>query len=272
MIIKDVICQNVKCEAIEYDSLGEFYKYICDTPINEAFRWESLSSVVNGKDFTGTDSFEQAVELFKNGWEDMANKLTKKLKVIENEIKPSTRAKMTYDVQGFQCSVPRYVNGIPTSMICKKNFPIKQKVVTVTKSIDYSGSVDQSTIIEESIKALQIVKKLESQGLRVNLNIIIGTSSGKDGFFVKIRLKNANERLNISKLAFPLVNPSMLRRLLFRFMEVYPKITSKFVRGYGTPATSAQLREVCAREYLLPSVIRKSMDKINNIDDLEGLD
>lgn len=259
------------CTVVEYDSMSDFYKYICDTPFNDAFRWEKHSSVDGGEYFTKTKSFEEATELLKNGWTDMANKLTQKLKAIEKDVEPTVRRKTVYDVAGYQCSVPRYLNGIPTSMIRTVNVPVKQKVINLVKSVDYNGGVSADTIVEESVKAMQIIKKLEAQGYRVNLDIVIGTIERKS-IVCKVRVKNAGERLNISKLAFPLVHPSMLRRLFFRFIEVYPEITKDFVRGYGAPATDSQLRAALKEnEILLPAIIRKDVSKINSLEDLENM-
>ena len=149
----------------------------------------------------------------------------------------------------------------------------KQKVVTLNKSIDYNASVSTDQIIEESIKAMQIVKKLETQGYRCNLNIVLGATAGYPSkqFVIKVRIKSANEKLNVSKLAFPLVHPSMLRRLFFRFIEVYPHITESFVYGYGSPATSNEMREIFKDEYLLPNFIKKDVNTIKTIDDLENI-
>lgn len=263
--------QNKGIEVISYNSLSDFYKYICDTPFNETFRWERHASVENSKRFTETENFEEAVELFKNGWSDMSQKLTQRLKVLENETAVMTKRRNVYDVVGYQCSVPRYLQGVPTSMVRTVNVPMKQKVITLVKSIDYSCGTQTHQIMEESIKALQIVKKLEAQGYKINLDICLGTME-KCKFLIRVRIKNASERVNISKLAFPLVHPSMLRRLMFRWIEVYPNITKAFVNSYGAPATSTQCRSVLKpNEYLLPSFIRKDISKINNIDDLENL-
>lgn len=256
-------------EIIQFDSLNEFYTYICKTPINDAFRWVRHASVTGGERFTKTNTFEEAVDLFKHGWSDMAEKLVRKLKVIENEAKPIMKPKTTLGVCGYQAIVPLYLQGVPNNMVNKKMVPIKQKIVTLNKSIDYSGSTKADTIIEESIKALQIVKKLEAQGLRVNLNIVLGTSENTKKFAIKIKIKSANEKLNVSKLAFPLVHPSMLRRLFFRFIEVYPNITKAFNSAYGYPATSYELRKLFVGEYLLPNFIMKDVNEINCIDDLE---
>lgn len=262
-----------KTEVVEYDSLHEFYEYLIHTPFNDAFCWTKHSSVDGDYYFTKTRDFSEAVELFKNGWSDMATKLVQKLKVIESKTEPAMKPKNVLGVAGYQAIVPLYLQGVPNNMVTKKMTPVKQKVITLNKSIDYNGGVSADQIIEESIKAMQIVKKLEAQGYRCNLNIVLGTTAGYPSkqFVVKVRIKSANEKLNVSKLAFPLVHPSMLRRLFFRFIEVYPHVTKSFVSGYGSPATSNEMRNIFKGEYLLPNFIKKDVNTIKTIDDLENI-
>lgn len=256
---------NGKNYYTEFKSIEEFYKYLCDTPFNDAFRWSRHSSVDSGYSFTQTYSFEEAASLLKNGWDDMAKKLTEKLKAKQTDVVYGKKQKTVYDVCGYQASVPRYLQGIPTNMVNKINIPVKQKVITINKCVNYNGLVSIESIVEESIKALQIVKKLEAQGLRVNLNVILG--SEKDVRLVtKVRIKSANERLNISKLAFCLVHPSMLRRLLFRYIEVYPYTTRQFVSGYGTPVTNSEMKQFCKGEYLIPAFVEED---VNSLKDME---
>ena len=262
---------NSKTEVIEYDSLHEFYEYLIHTSFNNAFCWAKHLSVDGDYSFTKTKDFNEAVELFKNGWSDMATELVQKLKVIESKTEPTMKPKNVLGVAGYQAIVPLYLQGVPNNMVTKKMTPIKQKVITLNKSIDYNGGVSTDQIIEESIKAMQIVKKLEAQGYRCNLNIVLGTTADSKQFVVKVRIKSANEKLNVSKLAFPLVHPSMLRRLFFRFIEVYPNVTKSFVGGYGRPATSSELREIFKDEYLLPNFINKDVNIIKTIDDLENI-
>lgn len=262
-----------KTEVVEYDSLHEFYEYLIHTPFNDAFCWAKHSSVDGSYYFTKTKDFNEAIELFKNGWSDMATKLVQKLKVIESKTKPTMKPKNVLSVAGYQAIVPLYLQGVPNNMVTKKMTPVKQKVITLNKSIDYNCGVSADQIIEESIKAMQIVKKLEAQGYRCNLNIVLGTAAGNPSkqFVVKVRIKSANEKLNVSKLAFPLVHPSMLRRLFFRFIEVYPHVTKSFVSGYGSPATSNEMREIFKNEYLLPNFIKKDVNTIKTIDDFENI-
>lgn len=262
-------------QKIEFSSLEDFYKYITNTPLNDTFKFESLSSVTARESFCGTKSFEEAVELFKNGWSEMSERLSNRLKA-EGKFEPTMTYRNVQSVQGYHPIVPLYLMGIPNNMITKKMVPMKQKVVTLNKSLDYSARVKTEQIVEESIKAFRIIQKLESQNYRVNLNLVIGASgsmwnSSGEKYFIRIRLKSANEKLNISKLSFPLVHPSMLRRLYFRFIEVHPPVSKSFLHGYGSPQSPQVLRSIWPDDILLPQFINKDIEKINTLEDLENL-
>lgn len=264
-------------QKIEFSSLEDFYKYITTTPLNDTFRWERLASTEiseHKNNWSGTRTFEEACDLFKNGWSEMSERLKNRLKV-EGKFEPSMTYRNVQSVQGYHPIVPLYLMGIPNNMVTKKMVPMKQKVVTLNKSLDYSSRVKSEQIIEESIKAFRIIQKLESQNYRVNLNLVIGVSGVYGGqsekYFIKIRLKSSTEKLNISKLSFPLVHPSMLRRLYFRFMEVHPGVGRTFLRGYGQPQSPDVLRAIWPDDILLPQFIMKDIESIKTLEDLENL-
>ena len=252
----------------EFDSINEFYKYLCDTPFNKAFRWADHSSVDGSYDFTQTHNFDEAINLMKDGWSDMAKKLNAKLQVREKQNAMVNKRKMVNSVVGFQPIVPLYLAGVPTNMVQQKKVPVKQKIVNITKSVSYDVDVSTETIIEESVKAMQIVKKLEAMGYRVNLSIALGSIESDRQLFSKVCIKHANEKLNVSKLAFPLIHPSMLRRLFFRFIEVCPDTTKSFTGGYGRPATAEQIKKVYSKEIILPAKFRGNVENIHSLEDL----
>ena len=250
-----------------FDSLNELYTFTKETPTNSVFkmarRLDSMDTSAMYKKFTGTDSFEQAVELLKNGWNEgsqtIEGKLQAKIKCLDS--KKSQRP--SYDVVGGNCSVPRYLQGVPTSMINRKPVVKKQKVITINKYITYSAYVTAEQIIDESVKAFLIIREIEAAGTRVNLNIIDGLEEGGERAILTVRIKNAGERLNISKMAFPLAHPSMLRRLAFKWLEVTSIITNPgFTMGYGMPMSVNDLKKYMGKgEILLPNFIP-------NIDDV----
>lgn len=255
----------------EFDSLNEFESYITSTPLNETFRWQKLSSTDGSYGFTQTHSYEEATKLFKDGWSSMAQDITKKLKVIQNQVVDAHVQKVLYDVVGFQASVPRYLQGIPTSMVNKKRVPVKQRVITLDKDISYNCGITTEQIIQASVQTLQLIKKIEAQGIRVNLNLVWGVTAGDTKEVAKIRLKSANERLNISKLAFPLVHPSMLRRLCFRYLEVAPTVTKSYTWGYGAPMDGSQLKTYCKDEYVLPRLFDGNLATLGDLSSICNL-
>lgn len=258
----------------QFDSLEEFYNYICSTPFNAAFRWAHHSSVEQSHhktNWTGTETFDDAVMLMKRGWSDMAQKLVNKLRVLDKKAQPVQKRRPVNSVAGYQPIVPLYLAGVPTSMVSHKMVPVKQKVVNLTKVFNYHAGISSETIIEESVKVMQVVKKLEAQGYRVNVDVALGSQSDGRTLAISIRIKSANERLNVSKLAFPMVHPSMLRRLMLRYIEVCPNTTRGYVDGYGRPSDRAVMQKLLPNSVVIPAVWNVELDKINSIEDIKGV-
>lgn len=256
-----------------FGSLNEFYDYLCNTPFNSAFRWAKHSSTETSAyktKWTQTESFDEAVLLMKRGWSDMAQKLVNKLKVLDKKSAMVTKRRSVNSVAGFHPIVPLYLAGVPNSMVSYKMVPVKQKVVNITKLFNYNSGVSSETIIDESIKVLQVVRKLEAQGYSVNVNVAFGSSSGGRNIAAGIRIKNANERLNISKVAFPMVHPSMLRRLMFRYIEVTPNATKSYTGGYGAPVQRSEMAEMFPDSIVIPAIWDVDINKVNTVGDIAG--
>lgn len=243
-----------KWTVCEFESLKEFYDYICNQPLNETFRWGELSSSRRSRDnWYGTSSFNEASDLFKNGWQFGAEELTKKLKIAETQKDVQTTYKNILSMAGYQAIVPLYLQGVPNNMVNKKIVPVKNKVITINKTISVSACVSSETMKAESVKCFQIIKKIEQSGIRVNLNLMISTGH----VMIKIRLKSSNEKLNISKLAFPLVHVAMFRRLYFKFIEVYPTIPKSYRHGYGRVPSEHEFKKACEKgEIVLPTLLK----------------
>lgn len=259
-----------------FNSLDEFYRYINETPTNDAFKNATLSSyMINEQknNWSGTNSFEEACNLFINGWDKKTLELKQKLDFEEHK-EPQMTYKNIQSVQGYHPIVPLYLMGVPNNMVTKKMVPLKKKVINIDKTIAYVYSVKPEQIIDESVKAIRIINRLERQNYRVNLNLVCITRKDEVGIGFKIKLKSANESLNISKLTFPLIHPSMLRRLALRFIEVNPHTTRGFIRGYGVPLSGKDVKRIFVKDgtykddIVLPDFIYSDVDKINTYEDL----
>lgn len=232
MKLSKINSNDYKIYMEEYNSISEFVQTINSRPQNPKIK--SNISKFGEYSFTGTHDYNEAENLLLHGWVEESEKLNEMLKLKALKEKS---VKNTYDVAGFQCSVPRYLQGIPTNMINHKVVTKKQKVITITKNISYSAYVRKETIEEESVKVLQLVNNLEKQGYRVILNVTLISKSRKGNIILcnKVRIKNASERLNLSKVSFPMVHSSYLRRIMFRWIETFEYTTKQFDNNYGVP-------------------------------------
>jgi hypothetical protein len=255
-----------KSNIIHFNGITEVVRFIRDEEeLTDTFR--PLRKSVYGKEsFTGTKSYKVAEDLLLHGWDEVSKEFTKSLKEVN--INKSYKNRTCYGVAGYQCSVPRYLQGIPTNMISNKRIPVKNKVINITKSISYSCSVKTETIKVESLKVLRLVNKLEADGYRVNLNIaFIGAKNSLVNnpkmVSVIVKIKGASQRMNIKQMAFPMVHPSMLRRIMFGVIERLPEC--EFLGTfYGQPAKYKDAKTLFKDTYLMPAIIEE-----NEITDIE---
>lgn len=275
MEIRDVsTTYYIKC----FNSLDEFYRYINETPTNDVFKntRQSSQSINERVDWYGTSSFKEACDLFVNGWDKKTLELKQKLDLEEHKEQQMTYKNIQF-VQGYHPIVPLYLMGVPNNMVTKKMVPMKKKVITIDKTIAYAYNVSADRIMEEAVKAVRIINRLERQNYRVNLNLVGVSERNGVGIGFKIKLKSANESLNISKLTFPLIHPSMLRRLFLRFVEVNPHTVRGFTLGYGSPLSGRDVKRIFVKDgtykndFVLPDFINTDIDKINDLKDLENL-
>lgn len=230
MKLSKINSKGYKIYMEEYNSISEFVQTINSRTQNPEIK--SKQSETGKFSFTGTNDYNEAENLLLHGWTEESEKLNQLLKL---KLANAKSVKNTYNVAGFQCSVPRYLQGIPTSMIDHKITTKKQKVITITKNIAYSSIVSKETIEKESTKVLQLVNSLENQGCRVILNVMIISQKEDTIIANKVRIKNANERLNLSKISFPMVHSSYLRRIMLKWIETFEYTTRSFDTNYGTP-------------------------------------
>lgn len=267
MIEKVIEDRNTVVYYREFKNILEFYKYISERKTNDYYNGMKLLSMEKSKyrtEFTGTKSFEEAIHLLKNGWDDMSKEIEEKLGEVKYPV--NLKRRNVYDVVGYQASVPRYLQGVPTNMIMSKNVPCKQKIITVNKMISYQMGVDKKEIIKESVKILSVIKKIEQSGVRCKINILIGgyDECKKNHYeLVKVCIKEPSERMNISKMSFLIAHPSVLRRLYLRYIEVSDSVKERFI-GYGhvVNADMEEVRNACKCEYLFSPFVKGDSESI----------
>ena len=219
-----------------FESISQMLSVINGRKNNSAMSG-CMSSERNGKSFTGTNSYKEAVDLITNGWEEPLDKMKKatakniKTNVARQKSLPST------GIVGYAPCVPNAILGVPNSMITTDRIPSKVKAITLTYAISVNCGWSESQITKCGITALNIVNDLELDGYRVGLNVeFMAANSDKETSIATVKVKDWRQPMDIKKLAFPIVNPSMFRRFGFKWLETCPQVTDYgYSGGYGIP-------------------------------------
>lgn len=235
-----------------FDSIMEVVQFNRKTERTKDYREYHVSDDKIRTDFAATSSYEEAEDLLLHGWDSMAEKLTNRLGKVTCK-NNGYKNKTVYGVQGYQACVPRYLQGMPDSMISNKCVVTKQKVLDIVKDFGYSGVTSTEKIEEESIKVLKLVNSLESKGYRVNLSITF-VSGGRKYTGIVMKIKNASQRMNIKQMAFPLVHPSMFRRIVFGLIERLDE-TKNFGEGYGYCTDYEETKHLFKGQYFIPRIV-----------------
>lgn len=256
----------------EFETIGEFKSYLEEMKVNNIFgnKQSSKGTGFSDKLFTGTSSYEEAETLLENGWDQGSKDLTTQLKIANAKMQDKEVKRAIFDIVGFQASVPRYIQGIPTNMVNKKTVKQKQKIVNLYKAITYNGGISAKEIMDDSVKFLQIVQAVEAKGIRVNAFVYFHSTNKNEQVVSTVKIKSSSEKLNISKMSFPLLHPSFLRRFMLRFLEVEPNIKSRgFKSGYGSPEVNEKKTEtVLGKDCIVIPVLiteQKALNVLENI-------
>ena len=228
----------------KFESVTEFIHTINTRKVRESFE-NSQSSQTKNYQFTGTEDYKEANDLFLYGDKNNANKLNEALRKIKAQGKGNeTRNKLYNSPCGFMPIVPKVLAGDPNNMLAvKKESYRSTKVINIIYSMSCSCDVSADEILNNSAKLVEVICQLEKNGYRINLytgdNARFKRLDTHTAFIVK--LKDSGQYLDPLKIAYPLVNPSFLRRHAFKWLETFPKFDA--CGNYGGAMNGEQFRE-----------------------------
>lgn len=208
-----------------YDSIYDFSEYLINKQRKPG---REDASDKKGGDFCGTDSFEEAMDLMLYGDEEIYKKILKnKKKLNVDKILGNATRRAKYEQRNYGCipNVPLYLTGSPINMINREINNISHKIINIMLDVTVPWHVDKDIILENGILYLTVIDLLEKAGYRCNLYAGCSTEFDADNknnleSYMLVRVKTDREPLNLKKICFTIANPSMLRRMHFRWAEV----------------------------------------------------
>ena len=204
-----------------FEGLGDLVDYCRDHKNSPTAR--SLAS-----DWNGNLSFSQACGLAIGGWDEGIAKVEKFSSALVEAIGSKlVTDEYFYDVTGQDFDLARVLEGEPECWLNSEQIHVEapaMQTIKVVVNIGASCSVNANTLIRKGAGIVALVKLLER--MRRSVEVVAITrdcmsynADSAGGFDFNLTLKHAGSDLDMGKLAYALMHPSMLRRLQFIVME-----------------------------------------------------
>ena len=242
----------------QFENISELYNWLKVTQRRP--KADNSSEDLDRESWSGSKSLEDAYNLLLGGDMNLYNEFIK-AKDLKMEkqfacLVPKKRTK--YDIVGGCVDVPSYLVGIPNCMIQREKTLIKSKVLNIMLNITVSAGVSTTKMKELGTKYLQVIELLEKVGYRCNLYVGVCANNSRDYLTCLVRVKTDKEPLNIKKCVFPMVHPSMFRRVMFNWLEKCEIQSGREVThmGYGCPVQDQnvikkQIKDKIHRDYIV---------------------
>lgn len=226
----------------DFDCMTEFIDFCIQPPPSK----QRGQSARGGSSWSGTATFEDAVELARNGWAAGGEMIAEYTK----EILPSIMSRVAlpeiiHDYSGGSTiDMGRFMEGDPECFYIEHDSEITRevnqnqgKIIKIVVNLAVSAGISENLITARGSAVVALIDALEATGKRVELWAVCAIRYGGNQYETQIIVKRPNEPLNIDALAFTLAHPSMLRRMWFAQLENEKDGSSFGAYGnYGYPA------------------------------------
>lgn len=223
----------------QFKSISEMMNVLDKRPNNDIMRNQHSSSQKGERDWFGTESYEEASQLIRTGYTEILplikEGLAKSSKVVSKMFSPTDLRRSKNLPVGFIPHIPNSILNLPNSMIDIKISPQKRKTLSILYVMAGSAGCEASMWVQAGVALLTAIKIVERQGISISIDVVFYCGSKhEETAYGSVRVKHFGQPLDIQKLCFPLANPSMFRRIGFKFLETTPIITEPgFAYGYG---------------------------------------
>lgn len=235
-----------------YDNLGSFIADAKREPINL-----NPSSRNNGGEFgkqwSGTDTFEEAVDLAIHGWPEGRKLLMTAMS--EAQSAPRMTPSMMMDVAGAYPVPALAAAGDPCSMVDLS--PIEDRVRPIVRLVVQRGgsaAYEPNEFLNYGAAVLSYIEGLEAASFRVEIEVSFAAKIGDIDHYLSVIAKRAEEPMEMDRLAYVLTHPAFFRRIAFGVKESTPGIAEHLnINSYGY-SQSPTPKQVDQNQIILPGV------------------
>ena len=180
--------------------------------------------------------YKNAVEVMLTGDPESARLISQEVRKIRVKSNGNeTRTKTYNSTLGFVPNMGRVMTGHPENMINLHRQKVNNtKVLNIIYNIAIDYTQAKSEIAIQGARIVGEIINLEKNGYRVNLYVSLTAKyrESANNAVLLIKVKDSGKPTNITRLAFPLINDSFLRKVIAAWIETNG---STHNGGYGVP-------------------------------------
>lgn len=177
----------------------------------------------NDNDRMRGTSMADAIAMARDGWSEGAEQAAKLHEGITASM-PERKRLARYDIAGQVPNIPRALAGNPMNMLRHVRKETAQRpIVTLVCSIAVNWGYPPSAMLCHAAAMAAVVDFLESAGFRCEVLMVARTSNSSLAAEVAIKLKSAEQPLNLSVMAYGLGHPALWRRMIFGLLWMTPE-------------------------------------------------
>lgn len=193
-----------------------------------------------GDNWTGSESFADAIELGENGWMEVRDKVEGLTAGLIGQVREMIVPAIDWQLStaGGPVAMGRYMVGDPRCQLR----PVmvegrgQRPVTRILVSGTCSAAVKAKTIIRRGVAVVALIELLAFANRAVELyveNTVSPTTGRSTRTHTTVtRVKEASEPLDVNRVMFAMAHPSMQRRLVFASQEGEPDSVRKTF-GFG---------------------------------------
>jgi hypothetical protein len=222
-----------------FKTWGEFVSFAV-TRTNESQDGAVNQSRQHDRDFTGTETFKEALELAQYGWpegEELAKGIASPIfdkvsTLIEKQI-------YSYGNEGIDFDIARVIEGEPECWLQQSTVVVESsghKHLRIVFNNGVSGGISSEVITAKGATVAALIQLLEYAGHRVELWVGQVHDGSANRLEMKTLVKESDQDLDMSRVIFALAHPSTPRRFGLAVVESDKAAIEEMGRGYGTPS------------------------------------
>lgn len=235
-----------------YDTLGSFIADAKRTPLNSGPSSRSTSSEFSSN-WSGTNTFDEAVNLAVNGWPEGCKRLMQAMAAAQSS--PAMTPALVMDVAGAYPIAALAAAGDPCSMVDLQ--PVEERVRPIVRLVVQRGgssAYSAEEFMNYGAAVLSYIEGLEAANFRVEIEVAFAAKIPPIDHYLSVIVKRAEEPMEMDRLAYVLTHPAFFRRIAFAVKESTPGVAEHLnTQAYGF-SRSPREDEVDPKQIIVPGV------------------